>query len=119
MVARYLADSVEQVGGLAARYGGEEFAVVLPETGLPNGLLIAEQLREGIERLGIPHETSPLGRITASFGVAAGIPESGQSPGVLIEAADLALYRAKTEGRNRVRAGNVEGETADLEIVTR
>ncbi len=119
MVARYLADAVEQVGGLAARYGGEEFAVVLPETGLPNGLLIAEQLREGIERLGIPHETSPLRRITASFGVAAGIPESGQSPDVLIEAADLALYRAKTEGRNRVRAGNVEGETADLEIVTR
>ncbi|HEX6899770.1 MAG TPA: diguanylate cyclase [Thermoanaerobaculia bacterium] len=119
MVARYLADAAEQVGGLAARYGGEEFAVLLPETGLPNGLLIAEQLREGIERLGIPHETSPLGRITASFGVAAGIPESGQSPDVLIEAADLALYRAKTEGRNRVRAGNVEGETADLEIVTR
>lgn len=119
MVARYLADAAEQVGGLAARYGGEEFAVLLPEADLTNALLIAEQLREGIERLGIPHETSPLGRITASFGVATGVPESGQTPDALIEAADLALYRAKTEGRNRVRAGKVEGETADLEIVTR
>ncbi|HEV2846995.1 MAG TPA: diguanylate cyclase, partial [Thermoanaerobaculia bacterium] len=118
-VARFLAGTIERTGDLAARYGGEEFAILLPETGLAGALIVAEQLREGIESLAFPHLTSPHGRVTASFGVAAVSPAPGQSPDVLIEAADLALYRAKTEGRNRVRAGNVDGETADLEIVAR
>ena len=118
-VGSFLAAAVERTGDLAARYGGEELAVLLPDTGLAGALLVAEHLRQGIESLALPHDASPLGRITASFGVAAVIPSPGQSPDVLIEAADFALYRAKTEGRNRVRAGNVEGETADLEIVTR
>jgi diguanylate cyclase (GGDEF)-like protein len=106
-VARFLAGAVRRTGDLVARYGGEEFGVLLPQTGLAGALQVAEQLREGIEALEISHQAAPPGRITASFGVAALTPEPGQRPEILIEAADLALYRAKTEGRNRVCAGGM------------
>lgn len=104
-VAGFLDESARRTGDLAARYGGEEFAVLLPETDLAGALDMAEQLREGIEALALPHAAAPLGRITASLGVAALTPAPGQKPETLIEAADLALYQAKTEGRNRVAVG--------------
>jgi diguanylate cyclase (GGDEF)-like protein len=109
-VARCLDGGVRRPGDLVARYGGEEFAVLLPNTDPAGALQVAELLREEIEALGIPHSASPLGRITASFGTAALIAEPGQRPEVLIETADLALYRAKTQGRNRVCAGATEDE---------
>ena len=117
-VARHLAGAVRRTGDLVARYGGEEFAVLLPETGLAGALEVAEGLREGIEGLAIFHEAVPAGRITASFGVAAMTPVPGLLPEALIEAADLALYRAKTEGRNRVRAAGPAGEAAGFGAVT-
>ncbi|HXO22140.1 MAG TPA: diguanylate cyclase [Thermoanaerobaculia bacterium] len=101
-VARYLAATVRRTGDLVARYGGEEFAVLLPATDLAGALQVAEQLREGLESLALPAAGD---RITASFGVAALVPAPDQRLEALVEAADLALYRAKTEGRNRVRAG--------------
>jgi diguanylate cyclase (GGDEF)-like protein len=103
-IALHLSEALKRPGDLAARYGGEELAVLLPYTDLTGALQVAEQLRDGIERLAIPHEAVPLGHVTASFGVAAVIPAPGQEPEILVEAADLALYRAKTAGRNRVRA---------------
>jgi len=108
-VARHLDRAVKRRGDLLVRYGGEEFAVLLPETDLEGALRVAEELREGLEELALPHEAAPLGRVTASLGVAATIPVPGESMENLIEAADLALYRAKTEGRNRVRPRNAEG----------
>jgi len=109
-VARCLDGAVHRAGDLVARYGGEEFAVLLPNTDPAGALQVAELLREEIEALAIPHHASPLGRITASFGTAALIPDLGQRPEELIETADLALYRAKTQGRNRVCAGGMEDE---------
>jgi diguanylate cyclase (GGDEF)-like protein len=114
-VAFHLAESLKRPGDLAARYGGEELAVLLPYTDLTGALQVAEQLRDGIERLAIPHTAVPLGHVTASFGVAAVIPAPGQEPEILVEAADLALYRAKTAGRNRVRAAGAE-ETGEHTI---
>lgn len=111
-VARFLSGALQRTGDLPARYGGEEFAVLLPHTDLAGAIQVAEQLREGIEHLAIPHAAAPQGWITASFGVAAMVPVIGQRPEMLIEAADLALYRAKTEGRNRVCAGGVPREDA-------
>ncbi len=116
-IARFLAGAVRRTGDLLARYGGEEFAVLLPNTDLAGALQVAEQLREGIEALAIPHEAASGGRITASFGVAALTPAAGQRPETLVEAADLALYRAKTEGRNRVCTAGVAGEGAGRESV--
>ncbi|MFL6196783.1 MAG: diguanylate cyclase domain-containing protein, partial [Thermoanaerobaculia bacterium] len=98
-VAHYLAEAVRRHGGLAARFGGEEFAVLLPGFRQKAALQVAEQLRAGIESLAIPHPATPMGRVTASFGVATLIPGHGRGPAELIENADLALYRAKSEGK--------------------
>ena len=96
MVARFLSGALGRHSDLVARYGGEEFAILLPETDLDGAMLVAEQLRQGIESLSI--------RVTASLGVASMIPAPGQRLEDLIEAANRALYRAKTDGRNRVCA---------------
>ena len=101
-VARFLAGSLGRHSDLVARYGGEEFAILLPDTGLEGALQVAEQLRQGIEGLALPHLASPSGRLTASVGVAWVVPASDLRQEDLVEAADLALYQAKTEGRNRV-----------------
>ena len=81
--------------------------MLLPGLSLDRALQIAEQLRAGIEVLAIPNQDAPLGLLTASVGVAAMLPGLDQTPEGLIEAADLALYQAKNEGRNRVCAGGV------------
>ena len=86
---------------IAARIGGEEFAVLLPETGLEAARRFAERLRKAVEA-----ESFVLGgearRISVSVGVARLSPERSDRSR-LMEAADAALYRAKEEGRNRVR----------------
>lgn len=87
----------------AARYGGEEMAVVLPGTDQAGAKAVGEAILQRLTELAIPHSASPLGRVSASIGVAT---LSGPAlPGgelALVEAADRALYRAKDAGRNRV-----------------
>lgn len=104
-VAAFVAETARPYGGLAARYGGEELAVLLPGLGLDRALQVAERLRAGIEALAIPNAGAPLGHLTASVGAAAMLPDADQTPEGLIETADLALYQAKAEGRNRACAG--------------
>ncbi|MCW2309313.1 diguanylate cyclase (GGDEF)-like protein/PAS domain S-box-containing protein [Rhodobium gokarnense] len=92
---------------LAARYGGEELAVILPDTGSADAIAVAEHVRKAIEDLGLPNEdnTSGKGLVTASIGVATVLARSGGTmctPEGLLMAADNALYKAKSEGRNRV-----------------
>jgi two-component system chemotaxis family response regulator WspR len=70
---------------------------------------VAENLRQGLEGLAIPHPASPLGHLTASLGVASLVP-GNQRLEELIEQADRALYDAKTAGRNRVSAAGGESE---------
>lgn len=86
---------------LAARYGGEEFVVVLPETILKNGALVAERLRKVIEQAPFQTESGETINITCSFGVSTFYLKM-TSTRELIEAADKMLYKAKKEGRNRV-----------------
>jgi len=102
-VAHHLQATVEQSAGLVARYGGEEFAVVLPEMPLEPACELAEKVRRRIADLAIPHAHSPLGRcVTLSLGVATTVPAPGCRPEELIDAADRALYVAKSTGRDRV-----------------
>jgi diguanylate cyclase (GGDEF)-like protein len=85
-------------GDHCARYGGEEFVVLLPGAGLERALEIAERLRRAVE--GQPLLSSPLVNNTVSIGVTVVGPQDQAAS--LLERADAALYRAKSEGRNRV-----------------
>ncbi|MCK6546801.1 diguanylate cyclase [Myxococcota bacterium] len=85
---------------VVARYGGEEFVVVLDETDSPGAELVAERIRERIEREVIEGEFGRV-RVTASLGVATWPANAGVMED-LLEAADQALYEAKRKGRNRV-----------------
>jgi diguanylate cyclase (GGDEF)-like protein len=87
-------------GDYVARFGGEEFMAVLPETGRADASFVAESLRSRIEALDVPGLED---RMTASFGVAV-YPDHGIGADELIKAADVALYRAKQAGRNRVES---------------
>lgn len=84
------------------RYGGEEIAILLPETGIDNAVMIAERIRQKIADIVVAHGEAPI-RATASFGVASVDRMDTPSVDGLIQAADTALYRAKGEGRNCVR----------------
>jgi diguanylate cyclase (GGDEF)-like protein len=88
---------------LAARIGGEEFAVLLPETPLDGAREFAEQFRSAVAET-VFHPGGVAQHITVSIGIAEARPESGNRSR-LMAAADAALYRAKNDGRNRVRVG--------------
>lgn len=93
--------SLARDGVRAYRYGGEEFTLVC--SGGPEAALqVAEALRGMVERLVLRDSNSgkALSAVSASFGVA--VLKAGESVASLIERADQALYRAKSEGRNRV-----------------
>ncbi len=93
---------------LAARYGGEEFVALLPCTHLDGSLAIAEQFRQAIQALAIPHLGSAFGVVSVSVGASSMIPiQPGDRPLQLVNAADAALYEAKDAGRNSVRGSSV------------
>ncbi len=85
--------------GLAARLGGDEFALLLPRRANEDVLERAERVIESLRRLIVVDGDSFS--ITSSLGLALGGADS--EPGELLKQADLALYRAKEEGRNCVR----------------
>jgi diguanylate cyclase (GGDEF)-like protein len=85
---------------LPARYGGEEFAVLLPQTDLEGAHRLAERLRRALAARPMTTHPGGLVAVTASFGVAA-FPDA-KTPAALFAAADEALYRAKSAGKNCV-----------------
>lgn len=101
-IAAILQTPMHRAGDLVARYGGEEFAMVLPNTTLENALHVATLLCRVVEEACIPHAHAPAGRITISIGVASLTPHKDIDLEDLLREADLALYRAKELGRNRI-----------------
>jgi len=101
-VAETIDNLCKRPADLAARYGGEEFVIVLPDTDITGAGLVAESIRNEIEKLNIEHYDSPEGHVTLSIGVSSIIPAHGGENRELVQKADEALYRAKTMGRNRV-----------------
>ena len=87
---------------LKCRYGGEEFLILLPDTPQQGAQRVAETLRREIESHSIQWNEETL-RVTASFGITA-ITPGEMDPHAAIARADEALYLAKQEGRNCVRA---------------
>ena len=103
IVAATLTQHARRPWDMPARLGGEEFAVLLPNTECDGAATVAEGLRACIEQLNLPHPGSASHIVTISVGVATVYPfQANQTPKKLIEAADAALYTAKTTGRNRL-----------------
>jgi len=108
-VAKAIGEVVSRPGDLPARYGGEEFVAVLPKTDAAGAAIVAEKMRTTVHALRLQHASSQVSnRVTISVGVAAMVPPEKSEPAVLVAAADQALYRAKREGRNRVRSHGEE-----------
>jgi diguanylate cyclase (GGDEF)-like protein len=111
-VAAMLRASLRNTTDQVARFGGEEFVVVLPRTSAENARIMAERMRLAVCGLRIPHAESPEHVVTISAGVSGS--SAPRSAGEMLSGADIALYRAKTLGRNRVE---VAGESLDDEIL--
>ena len=90
---------------LVARFGGEEFVIIFPDTSLDQARIAAERVRAAVatEDLTMPDGTE-LPHVTISMGVSQF--ELGQSVPDFLKVADLAMYRAKQAGRNRVMVGH-------------
>lgn len=103
-VAAALRDLLKRGSDLVARWGGEEFACILPNTNEEGAMILAEELRKGIEALQIPHKASGLSPwMTVSVGAATMVPGPEDKAISLVDAADKALYQAKQAGRNQTK----------------
>ncbi|MBT7790035.1 MAG: sensor domain-containing diguanylate cyclase [Calditrichaeota bacterium] len=104
-VAKILKENVRGAD-LVARYGGEEFVVILPETGLTNSKTVADKMRAAVEANHFKNQIAqPGNNVTISLGIATLTP-SVNSATALINLADIALYEAKDNGRNRCEVAN-------------
>lgn len=100
---RLVASTLKEVAcrstDLVARYGGEEFAIVLPDTAESEAYAVAERIRERISTLNFIFKGERI-PISASLGLVGKVMSAGANAHDLVEAADKALYEAKSRGRN-------------------
>lgn len=116
-VAQAISAALKRPMDLVARFGGEEFAMILPNTDSVGAERVAVEVKSAIASLAIEHKTSEINaHITLSFGVASLVPAPDLSAKLLIEAADGALYRAKSKGRNQIRCISPNQEDDDEDI---
>lgn len=97
---------------IATRYGGDEFAVILPQTPWSGGQAATEHWRQAISKCLVENH-----QLTVSIGYAT-FPQHAATPEELIKAADIALYQAKKEGRNRV-CGALDHDLTECPAVVR
>ncbi len=108
-IAELVASVINRPGDLFARFGGEEFILLLPNTPEAGALKIADQCRELVESLSIPHHKSTISDVvTISVGVCSMVPEGGVTEHDMLDLTDQALYCAKDRGRNQVVSANQE-----------
>jgi diguanylate cyclase (GGDEF)-like protein len=102
VIASAMRDSLRGDPDVICRYGGEEFSAILPGADLAVSTRIAERLRAAVSALRRPHSGSDSGIVSVSVGVAAHIPKDSVTASDLVATADIALYEAKMNGRDRV-----------------
>jgi diguanylate cyclase (GGDEF)-like protein len=99
-VAHVLGACVRRAGELVARYGGEEFVLLLPGSDMEHACEVAQACIEQMQAQAMPHPTSPSqGYVTLSIGVACTHPDPNTDPCAMVNAADAAMYRVKSNGR--------------------
>ncbi len=103
-LSRLLGECVRQVDTLA-RYGGDEFTILLVDTKHEVALRIAERIRARVEAHVFEAGREGTLRLTISIGVAT-CPDHGDTREPVLDAADKAMYRAKSQGRNRVASAD-------------
>lgn len=102
-VACALQQGIHRPADLLVRYGGEEFMALLPDTGREGALIVASAMKAKVAAMQLQHGSSTVSpHVTVSIGIATVSPGENMPAELLIAAADLALYRAKREGRNRI-----------------
>ncbi|MDO8958989.1 MAG: bacteriohemerythrin [Rhodocyclaceae bacterium] len=101
MLAAHCRDALREID-IIGRIGGEEFAIILPETAGAGASLVAERLRASIARQIMPTEKGAAVNMTVSIGLAIHAGDDAARLDDLLKQADLALYQAKRDGRNRV-----------------
>lgn len=107
-VAEELSRHARRSGDFVARYGGEEFGLIATLTNEEQAVVMAEEICRSIARLNMRHQESPFEVLTISIGVAVLTPGEHDEIAALVKTADVALYRAKQLGRNRVELADVE-----------
>lgn len=100
-------DTQVRASDVAARYGGEEFLILLPNTGTKDGMRLGQRIRHAISATQIDLPNGEQTTITASIGISGITPPAHNSDlktlgDALIARADVALYKAKADGRDRV-----------------
>ena len=106
-VAQVLSTCVRRAGEMLARYGGEEFVMLLPGASLAHAQDVAQRCLERIAQRAIPHAASAAGPVVSfTIGVAQVQPSAEEPPESLVNAADTAMYRAKSAGRARLAVAN-------------
>lgn len=103
-VAGVIQDSAARSTDLAARFGGEEFVVILTDVSQAGATHVAERMVQAVRELNIAHGD---GKVTISVGAATAFPQPESEAGLLLNAADLALFDAKNAGRDRAVAAAV------------
>jgi diguanylate cyclase (GGDEF)-like protein len=108
-VASLLSKAVHRPGDLLARIGGEEFVALLPDIDEEGALKVAQTMQQILQQAGIVHATSPVNEfVTVSIGYCVAVPEGDETWLGLFRAADNAMYKAKSKGRNHIVAGTME-----------
>ena len=99
-VAEVIGLQAQRPADMAVRFGGEEFVIMLPNTDAAGASKVSEYIREQVENLHI-HADGADFKVTISLGIASMVPDDSTTPETLVGRADAALYRAKSNGRNR------------------
>ncbi len=108
-------NAISRKGDVVGRIGGDELAVLLPETPIEEAMILAERIRKQITRHTLPGDDSDKLQLTLSIGVATTSNEIITTR-QLFDAADRAMYLAKTGGRNRVRRLEPGGDPLPLAL---